>query len=108
MSKTQPVGVSAYEVSIMLWPNAQRRLSSSLKTLVGFNNIGELIHESEIGTHCKGSAGFSIKGHDPKKAGIPACLRAKEAAAAHGASLTKPTLAGPRFNRSHLRRITIS
>jgi len=71
----------------MLWPNAQRRLSSSLKTLSGFNNMGELINESEIGINCEGSAGLSRKGHHPKKNGISAGRPAAEALAAHRASL---------------------
>ena len=87
MSKAQPVGVSLSEVSIMLWPNAQRRLSSSL-TLLGFNQVGELINESEIGTNCEGSAGLSLKGHYSEKDGISASRRAAEALAAHGANLT--------------------
>ena len=85
MSKAQPVGVSLSEVSIMLWPNAQRRLSSSL-TLLGFNQVGELINESEIGTNCEGSAGLSLKGHHPKKDGIVTGLRAAEAVTARGAT----------------------
>src|SRR2546425_7853122 len=87
MNKAQPVGVSPSEVSIMLWPNAQRRLSSSL-TLLGFNDTGELINESEIGINCEGSAGLSFKGHHSEKDGISACRRAAEAIAAHGAKLT--------------------
>ena len=88
MSKAQPVGVSLSEVSIMLWPNAQRRLSSSL-TLLGFNDRGELINESEIGINCEGSAGLSLKGHHSEKDGISACRRAAKAVAAHGANLSE-------------------
>ena len=133
MSKVQPVGVSNSKVSPMLWPNAQRRLSSSLKSkcmtiLVGipvrsaisgcectfspqsngrtaedrwlqdsetpfcFNNIGELINESEIVFHAKGSAGLSVKGRDSEKNGIPACLFAAEAVTTGGASLAGQSL----------------
>jgi phosphomannomutase len=89
MSKAQPVVVSLSEVSTMLWPNIQRRLSSSLKTLLGFNEMGESINEGEIGTNCESSAGLSLKGHHPEKDGISACLRAAKAVTSRDASLTK-------------------
>src|SRR5881397_544657 len=105
MSKAQPVGVSLNEVSIMLWPNAQRRLSSSLKTLSGFNDIGELINESEIGINCKGSAGLSPKGHHSKKDGVSACRPAAEAVAAHRANVTNLWSVRDGIGGSHLRGI---
>ena len=87
MSKAQPVGVSLSEVSIMLWPNTQSRLSSSLK-LFWVSTMGESINEGEIGNNREGSTGLSLKGHHPEKDGISACLRTAEAVAARGASLT--------------------
>jgi hypothetical protein len=150
MSKAQPVGALASEVSIMLWLNAQRRLSSSLKNMpmsvqlgtsglstvrgaeftflshltgrvaegrvlpdyetpLGFNDIGELINESEIVINSKGSAGLSIKSHHPEKDGIPACLLAAEAIKARGASLTgQSSLRCGGLSSSHLREIRIS
>jgi len=104
MNKTQPVGVPLSKVSIMLWPNAQRRLSSSLKTLLCFNEMGELINESEIGTNREGSAGLSLKSHYPAKNGISACLRAAEAVAAYGAGLTNLWLVRDVISSSHLHR----
>jgi hypothetical protein len=127
MNKAQPIGVPSTNLSIMLWPNAQRRLSSSLKTMVttiqvetsgrrafngdefahpshlngpvtedcvlpdhetplDYNDIGELINESEIVSNGKGSAGFSIKGHHPEKDGIPSYLLAAEAVTARSTS----------------------
>jgi hypothetical protein len=117
------------EVSIMLWRNAQRRLSSSLKTTplavqfgsfsfsviggdvfpsyltgcdagdrglpgcetpMSFNDIGDLINESQTVITDKGSKGLSIKGHYSKKNGIAACLFAAEAVTARGAGLSEP------------------
>lgn len=49
------------------------------ETPPGFNNIGDLINESEIVIAGKGSTGLSLKGHYSKKDGIAACLPAAEA-----------------------------
>jgi len=51
--------------------------------------MGESINEGEIGTNRQGSAGLPLKGHHPAKDGFAARLRAAEAFAAHGASLTQ-------------------
>jgi phosphoglucomutase len=59
------------------------------ETPVGFKYIGELINENKIVIGDEESAGLSIKGHYPEKAGILACLLAAEAVAARGASLTE-------------------
>ena len=124
MNKAHPIGVASKHLSIMLWPNAQRRLSSSLKevsvtlqvqtsgwkavvgeefaipsnlntvdrilpdhvTPLDYNDIGELINESEIVCNGKGSAGFSIKGHHPEKDGIAPGLLAAQAVEARSTS----------------------
>lgn len=69
---------------------AEDRGLSDHESPLNFNDIGELINESEIVINGKGkgSAGLSIKGHHPEKDGIPACLLAAEAVTARGASLT--------------------
>jgi Phosphoglucomutase/phosphomannomutase, alpha/beta/alpha domain III len=77
-------------------------------TPLGFNDIGELINESEIVINGKGSAGLSIKGHHPEKDGVPTCLLAKEALTARGASLTGQSSQQGGFSSSHLRGIGIS
>ncbi len=59
------------------------------ETPVGFKYLGELINEDKIILGGEESAGLSIKGHDPEKDGILACLLAAEAVAARGASLTE-------------------
>jgi hypothetical protein len=56
---------------------------------LAFNEMGESINEGEIGTNRQGSAGLPLKGHHPAKDGISARLRAAEAFAARGASLTQ-------------------
>ena len=48
----------------------------------------EPIGENNIAIFRKEWADLSLKGHHPEKDGIPACLLAAEAVAAHGASLT--------------------
>jgi phosphomannomutase len=59
------------------------------ETPVGFKFIGELINEDKIILGGEESAGLSIKGHYPKKDGIPSCLPAAKAVAARGESLTQ-------------------
>jgi hypothetical protein len=146
MNKAQPVGVANTKVSIMLWPNAQMQLSSSLKSMpaavqflitgwsdvsldestlpshlnpslsgrpcyltpLAFNNIGELINESDFVINSKGSAGLSIKGHHSKKVGVPTRLPTAEAVTARGASLTRRSSSRGVFGSSHLREIGIS
>lgn len=54
-----------------------------------FNDTGELVNETKIVTrYGKGSAGFSIEGHNPEKDGIPSCRIAAEAFTTGGASLS--------------------
>ena len=54
-----------------------------------FNDTGELGNETKIVTRYReGSAGFSIKGHNPEKDGIPSCRLATEAFITGGASLS--------------------
>lgn len=54
-----------------------------------FNDTGELFNETDIVTRSsKGSAGFSIQGHNPEKDGIPSSRLATEAFTTGGASLS--------------------
>lgn len=63
--------------------------SGTARVPLVFNDTGEIVNETEIVTrHGKGSAGFSIEGHNPEKDGIPPCRIATEAFTTGGASLT--------------------
>lgn len=149
MNKAQPIGVASDHLSIMLWPNAQRRLSSSLKNMsvtlqvqtsawkagigdelvippqmhdpsavdrvlpahvtpLDYNDIGELINESEIVSNGKGSAGFSIKGNHPEKDGIAPGLLAAKAVQARSTSFNGQSPLTGDFSSSHLGGIRIS
>ena len=78
-------------------------------TPLDYNDIGELINESEIVSNGKGSAEFSIKGHHTEKDGIVACLPAAEAVTARSTSFDGAIAAETRgYSSSHLGEIRIS
>jgi phosphoglucomutase len=68
-------------------------------TPVGFKYIGETIDEDKIVIGGKDSAGFSIKGHDPKKNGVLARLLATKAVTSGGARINR------QLNQQYLGRI---
>ena len=67
-------------------PVAEDRVQRDHETPLHYNDIGELINESEIVSNGTGAAGFSIKGHHPEKNGFAPGLFAAEAVKARSAS----------------------
>jgi hypothetical protein len=65
---------------------AEDRVLPDHETPLDYNDIGELINESEIVSNGKGSPGFSIKGYHPEKDGIAAGLLAAEVVTAGSTS----------------------
>jgi len=89
-------------------PLAEDRVLPDHRTPLDYNNIGELINESQIVSNGKRSAGFSIKGHHSEKNGIAACLPAAKAVTAHSQSFDGAVATGERLSSSCLGEIRIS
>ena len=62
--------------------------SPEFETPLHYNDIGELINETQIVNNGKRSAGLSVEGHHPEKDGITPCRLPAKAVTAHDASLT--------------------
>jgi len=89
-------------------PVAEDRVLPDRRTPLDYNNIGELINESQIVSSGKRSAGFSIKGHHSKKDGIAACLPAAKAVTAHSKSFDGQSALTGGLSSSYLGEIRIS